>query len=213
MSAMTLSLPEIKPNQMTKKTKVRNSKARNNIVKHAALLFSEMGYTGTTMRDIAEKVGVLPGSLYSHIKSKEELLLDIVSSGIESFLQIESDVNKMTGTPEEKLRFAIGRHVEVVAVDPAKMLIVFHQWRYLTGPNLRKAKKMRRNYAKLYADLLKEGIGTGAFSSELDSKVEVLAIMGALNWMPEWYKPRGAYSPAEIGSKIADIMIHGLNSR
>src|SRR6202034_4054617 len=52
----------------------------------AVRLFSEHGYTGTTMRDIAEAVGVLPGSLYAHIDSKETLLLKIVSDGIAQFL-------------------------------------------------------------------------------------------------------------------------------
>ena len=121
------------------------------------------------MRDIAVNVGVLPGSLYAHIKSKEELLLEIVSSGIESFLQIEVAARAMSGTAEEKLRYAVGRHIEVVAEDPAKMLIVFHQWRYLTPPNLSRAKKMRRRYAQFYRDLLKEGIAAGEFSSELVS--------------------------------------------
>lgn len=198
---------------MARKQSVRTSKVRDKIIKQASLLFSKMGYTGTTMRDIAENVGVLPGSLYAHIKSKEELLLEIVSSGIESFLQIEAAVRDMSGTAEEKLRYAVGRHIEVVAEDPAKMLIVFHQWRYLTQPNLGRAKRMRRSYAQFYSDLLKEGIAAGEFSSELDSKVEVLAIMGALNWTPEWYRHGGPYSPAEIGLKIADIMICGLRTR
>ena len=198
---------------MASKPSVRTSKARDKIVKQASLLFSKLGYTGTTMRDIAVNVGVLPGSLYAHIKSKEELLLEIVSSGIESFLQIEVAARDMSGTAEEKLRYAVGRHIEVVAEDPAKMLIVFHQWRYLTPPNLSRAKKMRRRYAQFYRDLLKEGIAAGEFSSELDSKVEVLAIMGALNWTPEWYRRGGPYSPAEIGAKIADIMICGLRTR
>ena len=198
---------------MASKPSVRTSKARDKIVKQASLLFSKLGYTGTTMRDIAVNVGVLPGSLYAHIKSKEELLLEIVSSGIESFLQLAVAARDMSGTAEEKLRYAVGRHIEVVAEDPAKMLIVFHQWRYLTPPNLSRAKKMRRRYAQFYRDLLKEGIAAGEFSSELDSKVEVLAIMGALNWTPEWYRHGGAYSPAEIGAKIADIMIFGLRTR
>ena len=105
---------------MASKTSVRTSKARDKIVKQASLLFSKLGYTGTTMRDIAVNVGVLPGSLYAHIKSKEELLLEIVSSGIESFLQIEVAARAMSGTAEEKLRYAVGRHIEVVAEDPPR---------------------------------------------------------------------------------------------
>jgi len=65
-----------------KKKQVKSSGTREVIADVAVRLFGEHGYTGTTMRDIAEAVGVLPGSLYAHIDSKETLLLEIVKDGI-----------------------------------------------------------------------------------------------------------------------------------
>lgn len=188
-------------------------RGRAAIIEAASSLFSETGYSGTTMRDIAKRVGTLPGSLYSHISSKEELLVEIVSGGIERFLHIEAELQKMSGTAEDKLRYAITAHLKVVAEDPERMLVVFHQWRFLTEPNLSEAVKLRRRYAQTYANLLKQGIKSGEFTRDLDPKVEVFSILGALNWVPEWYSVDGAYSPEEIGNKMTDTLLFGLQRR
>src|SRR5260370_41889060 len=88
------------------------------------------------MRDIAEAVGVLPGSLYAHIESKETLLLEIVSDGIAQFLAIEQSLEASVDSPEARLRKAIRAHVDVVAEDPQRSLVVFHQWRVPVGPHI-----------------------------------------------------------------------------
>ena len=101
-----------------KKQQVKGSSTREMIADVAVRLFSEHGYTGTTMRDIAEAVGVLPGSLYAHIESKETLLLEIVSDGIARFLAIEQALEASVDSPESRLRKAIRAHIDVVAEDP-----------------------------------------------------------------------------------------------
>ena len=87
-----------------KKKQVKSSGTREVIADVAVRLFGEHGYTGTTMRDIAEAVGVLPGSLYAHIDSKETLLLEIVKEGIARFLAIEQSLQGSTESPEARLR-------------------------------------------------------------------------------------------------------------
>ena len=118
-----------------KKKQVKSSGTREVIADVAVRLFGEHGYTGTTMRDIAEAVGVLPGSLYAHIDSKETLLLEIVKEGIARFLAIEQSLQGSAESPESRLSKAIRAHVDVVAEDPQRSLVVFHQWRFLSEPN------------------------------------------------------------------------------
>src|SRR6202011_6410915 len=101
-----------------KKQQVRGSSTRDVFADVAVRLFSEHGYTGTTMRDIAEAVGFLPGSLYAHIESKETLLLEIVSDGIARFLAIEQSLAASVDSQQVRLRKAIRAHADVVAEDP-----------------------------------------------------------------------------------------------
>ena len=182
---------------------------REAILEAAITLFGKRGFTGTTMRDIAKEVGVLPGSLYAHIDSKETLLDEIVELGIESFLAIEASI-PTAGTGTEKLRAAIKAHVAVAASNPGRSLVVFHQWRFLTEPNLTRALNKRRRYQQIFVRLIDDGIADGSFAHGLDSRIAVFTILGALNWVPEWYSPTGHFNPEEIGDKLADILLSGL---
>jgi TetR/AcrR family transcriptional regulator, cholesterol catabolism regulator len=184
-------------------------KPRAAILEAAIALFGRRGYAGTTMRDIAKEVGVLPGSLYAHIDSKETLLDEIVELGIESFLAIEAQLPE-AGPVVDRLRAAIMAHVKVAAEHPGRSQVVFHQWRFLTEPNLTRALNKRRRYQQIFVKLIDEGIADGTFAPGLDSKIAVFTILGALNWVPEWYSARGHFNPSEIATKLADILLQGM---
>jgi AcrR family transcriptional regulator len=193
-----------------KKTQTKGLSTRAAITDVAVRLFSERGYSGTTMRDIAEAVGVLPGSLYAHIESKETLLLEIVSHGIAQFLAVEKSLEGSRESPEALLRKAIRGHIEVVAKDPERSLVVFHQWRFLSEPNLASAVAMRRRYANGFVKIVNAGKAAGVFSPGLDTRIAVFGILGALNWIPEWYSPDGPSNAAEIADQLAAVLLNGL---
>jgi AcrR family transcriptional regulator len=184
---------------------------RETIVETAVRLFGKQGYTGTTMRDIAKEVGILPGSLYAHINSKEALLDEIVESGIESYLAIESSIPPATSaSAEERLRAAIKAHVAIATGSPERSLVVFHQWRYLDEPNLSRALNKRRRYQQIFRKLIDDGMASGVFNATLDPRIAVFVILGALNWTPEWYSPTGRAKAAEIGEQLADTLLAGI---
>jgi AcrR family transcriptional regulator len=183
---------------------------REAILEAAMRLFSERGYTGTTMRDIAGAVGVLPGSLYAHIDGKETLLVEIIESGIEKFLAIERLVEASTEPADVRMRAAIKAHIATVAQNPERMLIVFHQWRFLGEANRARAVGMRRRYARIFTRIVNDGIETGVFDKDLDPRIAVFSILGALNWTPEWYSPGGSMSADAIGEQMANTLLCGL---
>jgi len=143
---------------------------REAIVDVAVRLFGERGYNATTMRDIAKAVGILPGSLYAHIDSKETLLIEIVEKGIERFLAIDRLLAASEESPEARMRIAIREHIKVVAENPERTLVVFHQWRFLSGPNRLRAIAMRRRYAKAFMKIVNEGIANGDFNSKSSAR-------------------------------------------
>lgn len=192
-------------------TQQNRTNPREVILDVATRLFSETGYAGTTMRDIANAVGVLPGSLYAHIDGKETLLFEIIESGIDRFLAAAAEIDEFSD-PADKMRAAIKAHLRVVADSPERTLVVFHHWRYLTGKNRKSILDKRRRYEEIFTRLLEDGIAGGAFDSKLDAKVARLSILGSLNWSAEWLKPNGRASTEQVGERLANTILHGLLS-
>jgi TetR/AcrR family transcriptional regulator, cholesterol catabolism regulator len=183
---------------------------REAIMDAAMHLFGKQGYSGTSMRDIAGAVGVLPGSLYAHIASKEALLVDIVEDGINRFLAAAQPHVESDASPSEKLRAMVVAHVAVVADNPERSLVVFHQWRFLGEQNIHAAIGKRREYEQAFIGVIEDGMKSGAFRANLNRRIAVLTILGALNWTPEWLSPDGSLSPEEVGGMIADTLLMGV---
>jgi TetR/AcrR family transcriptional regulator, cholesterol catabolism regulator len=180
-------------------------------IRDAAMhLFGKQGYSGTSMRDIANAVGVLPGSLYAHIESKEALLVDIVADGISRFIAAVEPHAIGAGSPVDRLVAMIVAHVEVVADNPERSLVVFHQWRFLGPENVPAAIERRRAYERAFVGVVEEGVKAGLFKRDLNRRIAVLTILGALNWTPEWFAPDGRLSSREVGEMMAGTLLGGI---
>jgi TetR/AcrR family transcriptional regulator, cholesterol catabolism regulator len=186
------------------------SKPREAILEVATHLFGEKGYSGTTMRDIALAVGVLPGSLYAHIDGKETLLTEIVDVGFDRFLTMAADVANSSEPAEVRLRTAIKEHVKAVADSRERTMVVLHQWRHLTGAKYDAVVEKRRDYQRSFERIVEDGVESGVFRPDLDQHVAVFAILGALNWVPEWFSPEGPASAEEVGERLADTLLSGF---
>ncbi|HEV7312524.1 TetR/AcrR family transcriptional regulator [Sphingopyxis sp.] len=183
---------------------------RGSILNAAMHLFGKQGFTGTSMRDIGNAVGVLPGSLYAHIDSKDALLVAIVADGIRRFLAAVEPHANGEGDPVARLRRMIVAHLEVVADNPERSLVVFHQWRFLGPDNLPGAVEQRREYERMFVKVVEEGVREGRLRADFNRRVVVLTMLGALNWTPEWFSPDGRLSPAEVGELMADTLLGGI---
>jgi TetR/AcrR family transcriptional regulator, cholesterol catabolism regulator len=186
------------------------SKPREAILEVATHLFGEKGYAGTTMRDIASAVGVLPGSLYAHIDGKETLLTEIVDVGFDRFLSTAAEVASASEPADVRLRTAIKEHVKAVADSRERTMVVLHQWRYLTGAKYDAVVEKRRDYQRSFERIVDDGVESGLFRPDLDRQVAVFAVLGALNWVPEWFSPEGPASAEEVGERLADSLLSGF---
>ena len=179
----------------------------------AIRLFSERGYPVIGMRDLSEAVGILPGSLYAHIESKEKLLLDIVTSGVQNFTDVIAPIVDGEGTADVRLREAIKTHMRVLAVTLDQTRVTFHQWHYLTGDNLARMIEVRRDYEVLFSRLISEGMTDGTLLGTTRPKVSTLSIIGVLGSATEWFSPTGSASADEIADAMADVVTLGLSTR
>jgi len=177
---------------------------RDQILAVAARLFSERGYHATSMRDIGEATGILAGSLYSHIRGKEDLLFGIVQRAAEAFLSGLEAVLASDASAEEKLRLAMRAHVDVVAGDPEAARVFHHEWRALTGRRRTEVRKLRRRYESMWDGIVRDLPGAA------DPRAARLLVLSAANWTYTWYRPDGPMSPQQVADRFTDLLLDGL---
>jgi TetR/AcrR family transcriptional regulator, cholesterol catabolism regulator len=176
----------------------------------ATRLFGDQSYPATSMRDISQAVGILPGSLYSHISGKEALLLEIVESGITKYLEAIAPIADGSEPADVRLRAAIQAHLRVVAENIEQTLVTFHQWKYLEEGNRQRVIAMRHSYQEMFTRIVKDGIKSGVFRKNLDATLCVLGILGMLNWVPEWFSLSGSRTAEQVADGLADLVLAGM---
>lgn len=180
---------------------------KEQLVDEATLLFSRQGYRGTTMRDLAEAVGMLPGSLYAHIRTKEDLLYEVVLRAAGEFLDGVAAAAASTDRPEEKLRAAMQAHVRVVAGDVDAARVFHHEWTMLTGERRQEIVELRDRYETLWDDII------GGLPGKLPRKLARLLVLSAANWVYTWYDPNGPLSPDQVADGYTDLLLRGLGAK
>ena len=183
---------------------------KDQIRQKAQTLFRERGYRATSMRDLAETLGIEAASLYNHISSKEELLQQICFAMADQFFAALEPVTSSGLIPKEKIRTALEAHLGVIAANSDASAVFLHEWRHMKEPFLNDFKLMRRRYERMFRTIIEEGIATGNFR-KIDPTLTVRTFLSGTNWTYESYKSRKP--TVEEMSEIATILIEGIITR
>ena len=182
---------------------------REEILAAAAQIFRDKGYHATSMQDIAEAVHLQKGSLYHHIRSKEEILASLLDRALDLLILSMQEVMASPLSVEEKLRSAMRMYADNIAVHSDLAAVLLLEYRNLS-PRLRARHMGRRDrFEALWRELLRQGMQQGVFRTS-DDKLVALAILGVQNWMLTWYRPEGPLSAAELSNRFADLFLNGL---
>jgi AcrR family transcriptional regulator len=179
------------------------------IEEKATRLFREKGYAATSMRDLAQVLGIEAASLYSHIKSKEQILQKICFRMADEFFEAWKAVEQNDTSYAQQMEKAAIAHVKVITTDTDASAVFFNEWRHLSEPYLSDFLQMRNDYEGRFIGIIENGIAAGEFKS-VDSKFMMLAILSSLNWTHNWYKPNGKLSPEEVALKLSNLILNGL---
>lgn len=180
------------------------------IVEAAAKLFARDGFGATSLDGIAEVLGVSKASLYYHIKNKEEILrlifLTVLAVSEEPLRQIvESEL-----APREKL-WKVIEHQASVAADRSPAMIVFYREQpHLTGPFAREIILRKKAYERYFERIIEEGQATGVFQTDVDPKIVAFGLLGMCNWLSQWYRSGGQYTPQQIAEMFERMVGSGL---
>jgi AcrR family transcriptional regulator len=177
----------------------------------AQTLFRERGYSATSMRDLADSLGIEAASLYNHVASKEEILQEICFRMAEEFFSAIEPIVESSLGPKEKLRAAMEAHLGVIAANADASAVFLHEWRHMGEPFLADFKLMRRRYEQLFRKMIEEGMLKGIFR-KTDSTLVARTLLSGTNWTYESHKThrsQGKLLEQEI-SEITTILIEGI---
>lgn len=178
----------------------------------AVELFSQRGFHGTSMRDIATHVGVGPGALYNHWPGKQDILFYLMDSWLAELHN--GLLPKLDGIdePADRLRAFIEHHVGFHGAHAAEMLICDSELAALTAKNRRVVQAKRRRYEEVLDEIVRDGVERGAFA-DADVRLTTLQIVGMCTHVATWFNPSGRLRLDDIATAYADRILDGLLPR
>ncbi len=194
---------------MVKSRKTAPAKEQE-IIAAAASLFKKKGYRATTLEDIAAAVGMLKGSLYYYIRSKEELLYLVVRDPIRQAYNNLEEIANSDAPVTDKITQAITNHIAIFHHHYPHIAVYLHDFHNLMQKLQDNSIETPKEYQQLLAQLLQQGVDSGELRSDLDVTVAGYAILGMCNWMYRWYKPEGLMSAEAIANVFTKLALEGL---
>lgn len=178
----------------------RWERRRAGVVAGAAGVFAERGYYETSVAELAERLGLATGALYHYFGGKEELLIAICDALTEPLLASARDLEEEQDA-EERLRTLVRLWVAHVA-EHRDNLLVFTQVRHAIddSPRWRGVRKARKDFERLLGDVLGQ-------AGVPDPELRRLALLGMVNHLPQWYRPTGPLTPAQIADGWTDAIL------
>jgi AcrR family transcriptional regulator len=181
------------------------------IMEMARTVFCEKGYNEAVISEIAQRLGVVEGTIYRYFPSKRDLLIAVASDWYEQMLSdYDQQLEGLRGT-WNRLRFMVWRHLTVIHDDPAMCRLVMNELRVL--PEYRKTPvyELNRVYTQRTTAIIEEGVAAGELRPDVPLQIVRDMIYGGVEHHTWAYlRGIGDFSPDEAADGIVDIIYRGL---
>lgn len=203
-------------------TATRAERSKDEIIHAAAELFMHLGYAGTSIDAIAEKLNATKGRIYHHYRSKSQIFFDVQRTAMTRLLEVVEPIAKEPLPAEQRLRKMAMAHVGLLLKDmPIQKVAVqgldqhlFEAEGYRHTTALIEINQLRDNYEQLFAEVVDQGIRDGAFIN-LPPRLLTKPFFGTMNWVTVWYRPRRLQSDEDITvicNVLVDFAMRGMTS-
>jgi len=194
---------------MSKIKAVKNGTKKDVITRKAAFLFRKKGFSASSMRELAESLGVEASSLYNHIGSKSEILQNICFRIANDFTtQLEEVENKKADTIT-KLQGIIRFHVHMMLENYDEVYVANHEWKQLEDPHLSNFLNQRKQYEGRLIELVSTGI-TNDELKNIHPQVAVLVILSAVRGLEFWLRHKKNMNSIELENDMVTHLLNGL---
>lgn len=186
---------------------------REAIIDATVGLFMDKGYEGTSVREIAEAVGIRKPSLYHHFTSKEQMLSAIHDRYMDLVLDRAAS-RKREGGSAADLVAGYMEDLMILMRDYRPYVEVFLRERYaLEGEVWARARERRRDYEDYILDAVEIGIEAGDFRTDLDPEIVKYGILGVCSWAYQWFDPTGRVTAEDVAKQFTELILRGLKPR
>lgn len=177
---------------------------RERLIMAAARVLGERGYEGASLSRICAAAGILPGSLYHHFKSKEELFITLHAEGFKQLNEaVDSALAAAPKDPWSRLEAACAAHLTLLVGSPDVSLVTGTSLFHTAPPALqRRLNRDRDAYEARYTEL----ISALQLPPVVDAKLLRLNLLGAVNWTRMWYRP-GKRHPKALAHHLVQILL------
>ncbi len=187
----------------------KNGSKKEVIIQKASALFRVKGYSASSMRELAELVGVEAPSLYNHIGSKSELLHAICFTVAGEFTahleRTENSSESKVSMIEKIIRF----HIKMMLERFDGVFVANHEWKHLKEPGLGNFLNQRRSYEKRLVALVKAGIRLKEFKGA-NPYVTVLTLLSAVRGLEFWLRHKKNFSAQVLENDMVDHLLKGM---
>jgi AcrR family transcriptional regulator len=177
----------------------------------ATSLFSEKGYNASSMRHLAENIGMEAASLYNHISSKQELLRAICFWVADAFIKQLDELEKTALSETAKMEEIIRFHIKMMTEQFEQVYVSNRDWKHLDEPNLSAFISERREYEKRLSAIIEKGIANKQFADR-NTYVSVLTILSAVRGIEFWHKSKKNVSAKQLEDNLTGMLMAGLTS-
>lgn len=184
---------------------------KEQILQDIAELFYENGYEKTSIRDISRSLNISKPGLYYYFTNKQEMLFDMIFDFMEKTnLHLFNELNDLKN-PEDKLYCIIWNHIDSYIKYPARMRVLIYEAHSLDEEYYQKFKLKQLEYIAVIKDVLREILGKNKSGRNIN--VVTFTLLGMLNWIIQWYEPRGIVSPDNLAEEMYSFFINGLKEK
>jgi AcrR family transcriptional regulator len=185
---------------------------RQQIVEEAGFLFRKKGFKATSMKDIAEQVKMEAASLYNHIKSKDEILSELLLHIAHKFEHGMKNINGSSYSPFDKIKALMALHIRLTTENTHAIGLLTQDWKHLKEPHSQQFMTIRKKYSEDFLNIIKEGMDKGELK-KANPEITLNSILSSVRWLYDWYTEDKGISPVELEIQITDLLVNGFKAR
>ena len=179
----------------------------------AARLFFERGYAATTTGDIGAELGLLKGSVYYYISSKEELLFEIVEQYHHATREYFERIVASDAGPLEKLHELVRTQTAHTARHLDRSSLFYTEWRVLSPQRQQAIVAERTRHEQAVQEWIRAAQAAGYVPADIDPRIASFGALGMVNSVYRWFRPDGERTAEEVGEEFARLVVSGLATR